>query len=111
MSNRTPDMVAEHCRKDQEDDARKDKHGGPLIGGDLQLAQAVGREREVDERLDHLRPPDHGQHRWNAGPYVVKRDDNRAEDETQEGGGKHSGLAALAQEDEEVDPRPWPDGM
>ena len=78
------------------------------MGKGLESAQAERGENEIEQGLEHVCPTQHGEHQWNARPDVMKRNDDRAEDQVQEGDGKHARLAAFSEKDEEVYPHARP---
>ncbi len=62
------------------------------------------REDEIKGAFEHLGPAVDGQHDRQAGPDVVKCNDEGAEGEAHEGDGEDAGVAQFAQADEEIDP-------
>ena len=51
-----PQVIGKHCRQEKEQNSWDDEKMSSLLGGDVELLQAKGGKREVDERLDDLRP-------------------------------------------------------
>jgi len=78
------------------------------VGEELEFAQAERGESEIEQRLNHVRPTQQSEDKWDPRPNVVESDDYRAEYEIQNGDREHTGFTSFSEKDEEVYPHPRP---
>ncbi len=102
-------MKAEGTGQQQEENTADNDEVRPLVGEELEFAHAERGEREIEQRLEHVRPTQYCENQWDAQPNIVECDDDRAEYEIQDGDGEHSSFSSFSEEDEEVYPHPRPD--